>query len=155
MSFPDMSKLVAGLHKMVYDVNGTNMPFQVRGVPLPLDKEEFVVYNGLAIFPRVSRPRDIAESVFVEVICYSKHAQFRADRDFYRPWKISQPYFNLFSQKRVSVEDACIQFTEGKIAYLDLRSLGDFAENINQQSPELKLHCIVLSFEGLISQGKV
>ena len=150
-----MFKLISGLHKMVYDVHGAGMPFQVRGVPLPLDKEEFVVYNGLSIFPRISRPGDVNESIFVEIICYSKHAQYRADRDFYRPWKMSQDYFDLFSQKRVIVEDACIQFTEGRIAYLDLRSMGDYAENINQQSPELKLHCIVLSFEGLISQGKV
>ena len=151
----DFYKLIAGLHKMVYDVNGTDMPFQVRGVPLPLDKEEFVVFNGLAVFPRVSRPGDVYQTLFVEIICYAKHAQFRADRDFYRPWKISQDYFELFSHKRVIVEDACMQFNEGKLAYLDLRSLGDYAENINQQSPELKLHCIHLSFEGLISQGKV
>ena len=150
----DPYKLIAGLHKMVYDVN-TNMPFQVRGVPLPLDKEEFIVYNGLSIFPRVSRKNAVNESIFVEVICYAKHAQYRSDRDFYRPWKMSKPYFDLFSQKRILIEDDCIQFNEGRLTYLDLRSLGDFAENINQQSPELKLYCIVLSFEGLISQGKV
>ncbi len=149
----DPVQLIAGLHKLVYEVN-TSMPFQVRGVPLPLDKEEFIVYNGLAIFPRVSRKADICESIFLEVICYSKHAAYRADRDFYRPWKICKPYFELFSQARFTIENACIQFNEGKMAYLDLRSLGDFAENINQQSPELKLHCVVLSFEGLISQGR-
>ncbi len=145
--------LITGLHKIVYDIDHT-MPFQIRGVPLPLNKEEFIVYNGLAIFPRVSRKNAINESVFIEIICYSKHAEYRTDRDFYRPWKIAKPYFDTFSQARFVVENACIQFNEGKMVYLDLRSLGDYATGINQQSPELKLHCISLSFEGFISQGR-
>jgi hypothetical protein len=149
----DFADLISQINKAVYNCI-PGMKINLKGMRYPKDAEEFVSFNGLALYDIRSRADTEAYRVFVEVIAYSKQAPYRADKKFMRVWEIAQAYRNLLSQKRIVVESTCVQFKEARLMSLDLNSLGDFAQAIDQQSPALGLDAVVIEVEGIITQVK-
>jgi hypothetical protein len=147
------AELFLGIQKEVAELH-LDMPIAVKGLKLPLDKEEWITFNDLSVYPMRSRTDTVNRRVSIEIICYAKHAQFRADGNFKRAWEMAEDYFNLLNQARMIIKSSCIQFREARLIYLDHKSLGDFAEHIDQQSPNLNLDAILLEVEGIWIQSK-
>ena len=149
----EFDDLFLQLHKMVYECI-PEMKMVIKGMRFPTDVEEFVVYNDLGLYGMASRKDVRAERIFVEVIAYSKHADQRKDQKIKRAWSIAKQYYDLFNKARVRIENTCVQFKEPRLMALDLKSLGDFAQSIDQQSPALNLDAVVMEVEGIIIQSK-
>ncbi len=147
------AELFLGIQKEINDLD-PGMPMAVKGLKLPQETEEWVTFNDLSVYPFRSRKDTINHRISIELICYAKHAQYRQDQNFKRAWEMVDPYFQLLNQGRFIVKSSCIQFREARLIYLDHKSLGDFAEHIDQQSPNLNLDAILLEVEGIWIQSK-
>lgn len=132
-----------------------DIPMILRGTNFPEGANDFLRLDMLAEMPNVGRPKDFSFKLPFELTCYSRHALHRTDQKKYKnSWAFSEPYFEFLNQKRYIIETACIQFKEARRIYLDLSSLGDFAVQINQQSPKLNIECIVIEVDATINQVK-
>jgi hypothetical protein len=153
MAEADMRTLMLQANKLVADAI-PNVPLVIKGMQFPEDEDEFVCFNGLALYESVKRSTSTGYTCFLEVICYSKHPSVREDKAMLREWALAEVYRTLFSGKRIAIESTCIQFAEAKLMALDLRSLGQFAEGIAQSSPSLNMNAVVMEVEGIVIQEK-
>ncbi len=132
-----------------------NLPVRIPGVPWPTDKEEWIQFNGLGEFALPARKDVVRKNYVFECIVYCKHAMERVDGSFSRPWELASSLATLLEQERVLVKSSCLQFLEPNLIYLDLRSLGSNAQGIQQSSPQLNVHCVLIKFDAQLIQTKV
>lgn len=137
----------------------TGKPFEMiyPGVAHPtLDSvEEWAAFNILASDQIITRAIDQRRRFTVEIIAYTMHSQYRKDKSFLRNRELADAFFPVFSGKRFDVAGTCVQMKEGKMMYLDLASLGDFAEGVRQRSPRANVNSIDMLFEGEIFESKL
>ena len=149
-----MAQLNAAIHQLI-ETHVPAMKYRIAGVPYKLgEEEEWIEAKNLSMYTIPNRKDSRFERIYVEILCYSFEGQLRKDKNWNRVWEIADTYATLLSQLRFSVESSCIQLKEPRSIFLDLRSLGDFAKNIEQQSPLLHTQCVAIGCEGLILQPK-
>jgi hypothetical protein len=150
---PDYITVNRYFRKLIADVDPL-IPVIIRGVQYPT-ADDFIEVNSLAIDPKVARPSQTYCDIQLEVRCFSKHTNVREDNS-----GVIDPHFNfadnyieMLSQKRYMIDTACIQLKAPRIVNLDLSSLGDFSQAIDQQSPRLNMFCMVINVAGQIHEA--
>lgn len=116
---------------------------------------EWIQFNVLNSEGLPSRVIDYKSSFFLEIIIYVLHVGFRERKNLYRYRELVQIYKDLFNQKRFDADGTCLQFREGRIMYLDLNSLGDFASNIRQRSPSANVNSVDLLWQVDIFESRL
>lgn len=148
------AQLNAAIHRIIAE-HDPNMKYRIEGVPYDLgDEEEWIMGRNLSVYSIAARSDVHFDRLFIEVLCYSFEGQRRRDKNWNRVWEIADTYATLLSGKRFVVESSCMQVKEARCMFLDLRSLGHGAENINQQSPLLHVQCVAVGCEVVILQPK-
>ncbi len=136
-------------------VTGKDFPRVYPGVAHPtLDSiEEWAAFNILASDQLATREIDQRKRFTIEIIAYTLHSQNRKDKSFLRNRELADVFFPLFSGKRFDVNGTCVQLKEGKMMYLDLASLGDFAPGVRQRSPRANINSVDMLIEGEIFES--
>jgi len=149
----DHERINRTLRYLVGAVNPA-IPIVIRGVQYPTQEDDFLEFNLLAVSHELDRPGRKNYRYSVELKCFSRHTNVRVDgnRSIDPHYDLAEPYIKLFNQKRHLINNTCIQFTEPTVSNLDLSSLGDFAQGIDQQSPKLNLFALVIQVTGTIIQ---
>ncbi len=133
-----------------------SIPMVIKGVPTPsLDgKEEWVQFDFLSESGIPSHAQQIENTIYFQIMCFSRYAHLRVDNNYRRPWAMSELYKAAFKNQLFKVptgagaEISCIRVFEPKQIYLDLPSSGEFSKQIYLQSVQLDTHCVLLLFEG-------
>ena len=134
---------------------GLNVPIVVPGADNP-KADAFVKYSTLLAAPKVARPEQTRLLLHVELMCYHVHANAVSKgvvgRIFGHLW-LAQKFVHLYHQRRLLINNTCLQFTEARMIPMDLKSVGQFSQAGNQASSPLNLNVAVIESFATINQG--
>ena len=86
-----------------------------------------------------------------QITCFSKHAEYRIDKEFTAPWKLANRFKPVLHRAAYPIQNTCLKFLDTKMMYLDLRSSGDYAKELYQSSPVLQTHAVLMTASAIIS----
>lgn len=126
----------------------------IKGIPAQ-SKEGLEEWVSIDLLNSMEQPSQTLEHsnkhLLFQLTCFSMHAEYRQDRDFVAPWKLSNKFKPVIHRARYSIDTSCLKFQDVKIIYLDLRSSGDYAKELYQSSPILQTHAVLMTAHAIIS----
>src|SRR3954468_22222870 len=74
------------------------IPMMIKGVPSPAlaDQEEWVQFDFLSEFGIPSHAQQVENSLYFQIMCFSRYAHLRVDRNYRRPWAMAELYKAAF-----------------------------------------------------------
>ncbi len=164
-----MAHIIATLPQIIKSMNAivagidSTMPLIIKGAPAPLleNKEEWVQFDFLSSFPIPAHAPEKRNALYMQVICFSRHAHLRLDRSIVAPWTLAEKYSDALTNLTVKVpvgdssETSCFRIHEAKQVYLDLKSSGEFSKQIYLPSVPLDTHCVVLLLDAMQIESSV
>lgn len=127
------------------------IPISVVGASYPKE-DAFIKYSTLLVAPRLSRPGQIRTLLHVELMCYHRHAGDATNGKVFGHLEMAQRYIHLYHQRRVNINNTCLQFTEARMIPLDLKAVGQFSQAGSQPSSSLNLNVAVIESYANINQ---
>jgi hypothetical protein len=112
------------------------------------DWAQFQLLNSFEL--PLSTTQNSYRRVLLQLSCYSKIQQYRADAKFDAPWTLARKYKCLMHRKNIRIENTCLKIQDSKMIYMDLKASGDYAKEIYQSSPSLQIHSVVITSTALI-----
>lgn len=151
MTRPTFTDVYLGLAKRVQDTF-PGLPLALKGMPQPdlSHADDFIDFQVLSFLESPARTHTVDLDLTIQIMCYAKHAERRADNKIARVFELADMAVAAFQRKDVVIKDTCILFKEARIIPLDLRSIGDFSKVIYQQSPPLDFMCAVVLIDGCV-----
>ena len=145
------SEIYLALGKHIRSV--VDVPLVVRSVPQESKEQwdDWVAYELLSIVDSPARTHTVDRVVTIQIIIYSRHTEKRRDNKLTANLELADTIYTAVNRRNVPLKDSCIQLKDAKMVTMDLRSIGDFAKGIYQQSPSLDLQSTVLLIDGIIS----
>lgn len=131
-----------------------NIIVDIKGIPAQSkdgvsDWLSVDLLNSLEMATQTTENSD--RRLLFQITCFSKHAEYRIDKEFIAPWKLANRFKPVLHRAAYPIQNTCLKFLDTKMMYLDLRSSGDYAKELYQSSPVLQTHAVLITASAIIS----
>lgn len=144
--FFNIGKTLAGVDPLI------KLSVKQAMIPTLVDSDDWVTFDLLSVVQYASRWSHEEDHIMLQIVTYSKHAEFRVDKSPGAIYTLTDKYKNVLNQVTMPIEgkDWCVQWKEPRVSFIDNRLMGDFSKVIYQQSPEMKTMSGVIFIEGTV-----